>query len=457
MSKISIGIRATLVVCMFITAIEGTGFAGALKLDHPSTQRAGLKNILYHDGTYEGTLELDAEYATSALLILEDYNPLVVESAANATVTLLPGWEGAYGFGMYGIKLDIPHPARVVVHLRESPPPTRALAVSNAEISAYATALIARKSKFPAQAKEFRKWQRIWRLNLAARLMNGEVPPRVPLDVVVLEEKDCGSFTLRTIKYHSQADRMNTAILALPNGLTKVPLLLALHGHEGPWGSADPAAFTLGHADDFCAYFAIRGWAVLEPATMDHKLQHPGWTLEGEWTWDAIVALNYGISVPIIDPHRISVCGLSTGGYLALNVLALDERVGAGVVAGALTTWNHIRKHTRIPPACDCGILSQLGDYLEQCDWAALAAPKPVLFQYGLKDASFCPGASEQLLNLNFNTSVMPQQEFDLEFNEIQRAYRISGQSSNVALLIHPGGHNVDAEAAFRWLSDRLR
>ena len=67
---------------------------------------------------------------------------------------------------------------------------------------------------------------------------------------------------------------------------------------------------------------------------MNHTLQHERWTLQGEWTWDAIAALDYAASVPQVDMERVAVCGLSTGGHLAMNVLALDDRVKGGVVAG---------------------------------------------------------------------------------------------------------------------------
>ena len=264
------------------------------------------------------------------------------------------------------------------------------------------------------------------------------------------------NFTLRRVQYRSQSDRTNTLLLSLPKKVATAPLLLALHGHEGPWGEADPKAFQPGHADDFCAYFAERGWAVLQPATMNHTLQHPGWTLQGEWTWDAIVALDYAATVPEVDMSRVAVCGLSTGGHLAMNVLALDDRVKAGVVGCVLSTWNHYHRRFRIPPHCDCGIGMQLGPHLELCDWAALAAPKPVQFQHGRQDACFCPGADPENLDLKWNTGVMPAAEYDGIFAEVRRAYALSGKPDSAITSIHDAGHRVDNEAAFRWLSMAL-
>jgi len=34
---------------------------------------------------------------------------------------------------------------------------------------------------------------------------------------------------------------------------------------------------------------------------MNHSLQHQDWTLQGEWSWDAMVALDYAATVPERD------------------------------------------------------------------------------------------------------------------------------------------------------------
>jgi hypothetical protein len=307
--------------------------------------------------------------------------------------------------------------------------------------------------RFPNDAKSFPEWQRVHRAKLAAWLMGGGFPERVPLESRVVFTENRQTFTVRAIEYRSQSDRTNTALLALPKNATNVPLLVALHGHETAWGKTDIGAFTAPHDDDFCAYFVERGWAVLQPATMNHTLQHANWTLQGEWTWDALVALDYAMTVPEIDPSRVAVCGLSTGGQLAMNALALDDRVRAGVAGCILSTWHHYKTRLRIPPHCDCGIVGQLSPHLEQSDWAALIAPKPVQYQQGKLDPCFCPGVSPELLDPAWNTGVMPQTEYDAMFAEVQRAYRLAGAPASVETRIHKNGHNVDNAAAFEFLS----
>ena len=83
-------------------------------------------------------------------------------------------------------------------------------------------------------------------------------------------------------------------------------------GREAPWGEVDEQAWKTAHNDDFMAYFAMRGWAVLQP-TMKHSLQHKDWTLQEVWTWDAIVALDSAATLPDVDMDRVAVRGLLTG------------------------------------------------------------------------------------------------------------------------------------------------
>ena len=48
-----------------------------------------------------------------------------------------------------------------------------------------------------------------------------------------------------------------------------------------------------------------------------------------------------------------------------MNLLALDERIKAGVVGCILSTWKHDEQRFHIPPHCGCGIHRQLNGVLE--------------------------------------------------------------------------------------------
>ena len=408
----------------------------------------------------DDVLRFEVAKAGAARLVLHSRDPLVVDEVTGGAARLHPGWDGTIGYSHYGLALSARQAGDVIVRLRRIIPPEKPQSTSDQDLARFLKQLKERSSRPPEDAKRFRAWQHRYRAKLTETLMGGPLPRRVPLEPRVIETKEYPQFTLRRVEYRSRKDRSNILLLSLPKpaetnkARETVPLLLALHGHEAPWGKADEEAYQMGHNDDFIAYFAERGWAVLQPATLNHSLVREDWTLQGAWTWDAIVAIDYAATLPEVDINRIGACGLSTGAHLTMNVLALDERVNAGVVGCVLSTWNHYQRRFRIPPHCDCGIHGQLSGVLNQCDWAALAAPKRVMFQHGRKDGAFCPGADENLLDLKWNTGIMPPAEYDEMFAEVKRAWRLLGQPAAVKTQYHDGRHRVDNEAAWKWLNE---
>jgi hypothetical protein len=436
----------------FLLAATVASAAVQLHPNHPASRCDGIDNIRLTGGV----LTLEAKRPTTARLVLTCDQFLDVGATSNAAATLRRDWDQTLKSYCYVLEFTVSTPGAAKIELQSLKSPKAPFSTTPAEMAAFQEAFRQRSSRFPDNPSDFRRWQQSYRDKLARWLMGGGLPARTPLDARRIETSEFPAFTLRRVEYRTQKDRTNILLVSLPKGANKVPVLLALHGHENAWGQAAANAYRSGEPDDFCAYFAERGWAVVQPATMNHTLQHQNWTLQGEWTWDAIVALDYAATLPEVDMGRVAVCGLSTGGHLAMNVLALDDRVKAGVVGCVLSTWNHYYRRCRIPPHCDCGIAKQLGSNLEQCDWAVLAAPKPVQFQQGRRDACFCPDADPKLLNLEWNIAVMPAAEYETMFAEVRRAFALVGKPADVATTFHNGPHRVDSEAAFHWLNQRL-
>ena len=415
---------------------------------HPGNRLDGIEVV----STKDQVFRLRASRAGKGLLVLKAEAPVVLVSAQGAEAKLRQGWDGTLGYSHFGLEVAFAAAGEATITLRSVPPPDKSEPGTDEDLTEFRTRYAARPSRFPDSPASFASWQATYRAELASLLMAGGLPPRVPPDPKVIETREYPEFALRRIECRSQADRTNVALLSLPKGVARAPLLVALHGHENEWGGAAEQAYLPGNNDDFCAYFAERGWAVLQPATMNHTLQHPTWTLQGEWSWDAMTALDYAVALPEVDRQRVAVCGLSTGAHLAMNLLALDDRVRAGVVGCVFSTWHHYKRF-RIPPGCDCGIIRQVSSRIEQCDWAALAAPKPVQFQHGRQDAAFCPGADPAALDLKWNVGVMPAEEYASAFGEVQRAWRLSGARDRVETRFHDGPHSVNNPAAFEWLS----
>ncbi|MCE9589116.1 MAG: acetylxylan esterase [Planctomycetes bacterium] len=421
-----------------------------LLADHPAVRNDGFRDIKL-DGA---TLTLHADRSGRGVLVIQSDQPTTISSVSGGDARLHIGWDGTLGYSRFGLEIAAGGTGEVRIEFHLEPAPASAVPTSDAQIEAFERTYMARPSRFPDSEKQFRDWQDEHRQKLAAWLMGGSTPARVTGNAKLTETHDMGAFRVERLRFTSRPGRESEMLLATPTKSTgRAPLLIALHGHEATWGAADLGAFTAGHNDDFCEHFAARGWAVLQPATMDHKLQTPGWTLQGEWTHDVLSSLDHVIGDPRIDPSRVAVCGLSTGAHLAMNVMALDNHVKAGVVGCVFSTWHHVRTRLRLPPHCDCGISSQLGDKIEECDWAALASPKPVQFQYGKKDACFTPDADPADLQLGWNTGILPRREFDTAFAEVKRAWNVMNKPDGVSLHFHGGAHKVDNAAALAWLN----
>lgn len=438
---------ACITISIFAHQSDDTN-AQVIRFEHEANRLEGFTDI----SLKEGTLSFESGSNREGFIVIESNAPLILKSTNNVVATLFPGWDGTLGYKLYGIRFKVVQPGSGEIQLQVIEPPDQAIPTSREEIEAYKNQLDSRLSKFPEEESSFLNWQKRYRDSLAGILMGGVLPDKVPGDIEIEIEIEYENFWLYSFSYQSLADRRNKALLSIPKNTEKVPLLVALHGHETTWGIADSGTFRMGHIDDFCAYFANRGWAVLQPATMNHQLQHPDWTLQGEWSWDAMAAIDICASYPSIQMDQLAVCGLSTGGHLAMNLLALDPRIKAGVVGCVLSTWNHYEKRFRIPLHCDCGISQQLSPIMEQCDWAALASPKPVQFQHGLLDPSFCPEVDEQLLDLKWNTGIIPAEEYEAMFAEISRAYGIFEKRGHVSTIYHNEPHSINNEKAFDWL-----
>jgi dienelactone hydrolase len=424
------------------------GIGQSIQDDHQANRTSSIENLSFDDQI----IHFNALRPGSAFVVIHSKHPLQIVTHKQLEVKLNPGWDGTLGYSLYGLALKFSQPGPYEVELSIACPPDTPGTNTKMETEDFIFKLNNRESKIPQNVKGFTDWQLAYKDSLSSRLMGNLPKNQMPAEFKKIYDIEYEKFNLLKFEYPSRNNRTSTALLSIPKGIKNAPLLLALHGHETTWAIADSAAYRYGHVDDFCAYFANRGWAVLQPATMDHSLQSGEKTLQGQWTADAINALSLAESFKEVDMNKVAVCGLSTGGHLAMNLLALDDRIKAGVVGCILSTWNHYEKRFRIPPHCDCGIYDQLSPLFEQCDWAALAAPKPVMFQHGKLDAAFCPGADSNLLDLKWNTAILPKQEYDAQFEEINRAYNLLDAEENVITFYHKGPHSINNEAAYEWL-----
>ncbi|HYT87260.1 MAG TPA: alpha/beta hydrolase family protein [Gemmataceae bacterium] len=122
--------------------------------------------------------------------------------------------------------------------------------------------------------------------------------------------------------------------------------------------------------------------------TLAKSLALAGLTWPGIVAWDDLRTVDYLVTRPEIDPKRIGCLGISMGGYRAMYLTALDERIRAGCVVGFMSTVRpmlraHIDTHSWVH------FLPELHRHLDWPDLASLAAPRALLVQQCSQDQLF--------------------------------------------------------------------
>ena len=113
-----------------------------------------------------------------------------------------------------------------------------------------------------------------------------------------------------------------------------------------------------------------------------------GRTLWGMIIRDDLIALDYLASRPEVSRGRIGVMGMSMGATRAWWLMALDERLKAGVPICCLTRYQDLIRHDLLKAH---GIYYYVPNMLNHFDTEAvvsLIAPRPVLFLDGDRDGT---------------------------------------------------------------------
>ncbi len=278
-----------------------------------------------------------------------------------------------------------------------------------------------RSLRFVAETPEAaRRWQEESRSRLFALLMGGGKPVAGPLRPEILRREDvpAGGYLLEELTLQSLPDRRLHAWMAVPrNPRGRVGAVLAIHGHGGTGEEIVRGRSLYGHG----RALAELGYVVIAPDVGQHALQHPGWSLMGERTWDALRCLDYLETRPEVDRDRWAVAGLSLGGETTMYVAALDPRVKVVDSSGWLTTVANMKNGH-----CTCYDFPGLEEHFDFADIFACVAPRPLVLELGEKERA--PGGFPVGIGRG-------------AFEEIRKAYRVLGAENAVTLSVHGGGH----------------
>lgn len=164
-----------------------------------------------------------------------------------------------------------------------------------------------------------------------------------------------------------------------------------------------------------------------------------GQYVAGMWTWDNMRLLDYMQNRPEVDKNRIGCAGLSGGGLQSMWLAALDPRIKCYADSGYF--YGADQSLIDMPQNCACNYVPGLWSALDMCDIAALAAPRPVLFETG--DIDSLNGA-DGLQN------VYPQ------VNALKKAYSLFCAEEDVVHHVFHGPHMWNGEKAIPFLKKHL-
>lgn len=173
---------------------------------------------------------------------------------------------------------------------------------------------------------------------------------RVPLEVKIEGEVDCGEFVRRQISYASEPNSRVPAYLLIPktalsNKNTRLPAVLALHQTHA---AGQKVVVGLGDSpnDEYGVELARRGFVVLAPPYTMLANYHPdlralGWqsgTLKS--VWDNMRALDLLASLPFVRTNRgFGAIGHSLGGHNSVFTAVHDERITVVVSSCGLDSF----------------------------------------------------------------------------------------------------------------------
>jgi dienelactone hydrolase len=173
---------------------------------------------------------------------------------------------------------------------------------------------------------------------------------RVPLELIVEEEVDCGRYVRRSIHYTSEPGSRVPAYLLIPKqalapGGTRVPAVLCLHGTDNVVGNGTVVGLGPRPNRQYASELAERGYVTLAPsypllAQYQPNLQKLGWssgTLKA--VWDNIRGLDLLESLPFVRPGGFGAIGHSLGGHNAVFTAAFDDRIRVVVSSCGLDSF----------------------------------------------------------------------------------------------------------------------
>ena len=159
---------------------------------------------------------------------------------------------------------------------------------------------------------------------------------------------------------------------------------------------------------------------------LDRAAVLAGTSSPGEYTWDAVRAVDYLVSREEVDPARIGMTGCSGGGTQTTFAATVDERIAAAVPICFVTSVRE-RLLSREPGDSEQYPYDVLAHGLEYADYLAMLAPKPLLIAAAVEDYFPLKGARDTTAAL-------------------KRIWALTGDEDKAELFEGPGKHGLSDE-----------
>jgi len=314
-------------------------------------------------------------------------------------------------------------------------------------------------------ADDCRRWQAEFAKTLA-RLLGPHRPPR--------------SWKTALLNKAEEKDHVREELLLSADGVPSLPVyvltprpaagkrvagVLALHGHGSHGhhplvGRDDLAGVAEAIASanyDYGRQFVRRGYAVAAPCMTPFgvrlgkaeafgkqdpcsdtflRMQALGKLLIAENLRDCLWALELLAGRPEVDASRLACVGLSYGGRMTMLAAAVEPRIKAAVISGAL---NVMQERLSRPYSCGAQIIPGLLQYGDVPEIASLIAPRHCLWEVGSRDGLISPKWADEALARQ------------------RKAYAALAAEDRLKVDRFEGGHAWNGKVAYTLLEEALK
>jgi dienelactone hydrolase len=298
----------------------------------------------------------------------------------------------------------------------------------------------------------------------------GKLPPRPKVPAVeVLSREEREDCVVERFQFDNGAGATVPGYVILPKGASgKSPAILYCHWHGGEYEIGKEELFQARHMPEAPGpALAKRGYVVLGIDAYcfgERNGRGPGGPAEkgreGEWSaskfnlwvgrtlWgmmlrDDLMALDYLVSRPEVDPQRVGVMGMSLGATRAWWLMALDERLKTGVPICCLTRYQNLIEEGQLKAHGIYYFVPNLLNHFDTEAIVALIAPRPVLFLDGDRDGT------------------SPESGIHAIEEAVRPVYRLYKQGGQFESVVYTGqGHVYTPEMWQRtllWFEERLK